>query len=161
MDKILNRGELVSLRNKAGEEGKKVVFTNGCYDILHRGHVELFRKAKALGDVLIVGINSDSSVKKLKGNERPVVNEDDRAYVIASLECVDAVCLFEEETPAELIMEVKPDILVKGGDYAIDEIVGRETVWENGGEVLTIPLIEGRSTSDIIKKIVSLYGKEK
>lgn len=159
MGKIVSREELVFLRNQAEKEGKKVVFTNGCFDILHRGHIEIFQKSKSLGDILIVGLNSDASVKMLKGNKRPIVNEDDRAVVVAALECVDYVCLFEEETPAEIIKQVKPDILVKGGDYKIEDIVGRETVWEHGGEVVAVPLVEGKATRSIIEKIVNLYGK--
>ena len=160
MGKIVNREELVFLRNQAEKEGKKVVFTNGCFDILHRGHIEIFQRSKSLGDILIVGLNSDASVKMLKGDKRPIVDEDDRAVVVAALECVDYVCLFEEETPAEIIKQVKPDILVKGGDYKIEDIVGRETVWENGGEVIAVPLVEGRATRSIIEKIVNLYGRE-
>lgn len=160
MGKIVNREELVSLRNQAEKEGKKVVFTNGCFDILHRGHIEIFQKSKSLGDILIVGLNSDASVKMLKGDKRPIVNEDDRAVVIAALESVDYVCLFEEETPAEIIKLLKPDILVKGGDYKIEEIVGRDTVLEHGGEVVAVPLVEGRATRCIIEKIVNLYGRE-
>ena len=160
MGKIVNREELLFLRNQAEKEGKKVVFTNGCFDILHRGHIEIFQKSKSLGDILIVGLNSDASVKMLKGDKRPIVNEDDRAVVIAALESVDYVCLFEEETPAEIIKLLKPDILVKGGDYKIEEIVGRDTVLEHGGEVVAVPLVEGRATRCIIEKIVNLYGRE-
>ena len=160
MGKIVNREELVFLRNQAEKEGKKVVFTNGCFDILHHGHIEIFQKSKSLGDILVVGLNSDASVKILKGDKRPIVEENDRAVVVAALECVDYVCLFEEETPAEIIKQVKPDILVKGGDYKIEDIVGRETVWENGGEVIAVPLVEGRATRSIIEKIVNLYGRE-
>jgi len=159
MGKIFKIDEFVKIREEAKRKGKKVIFTNGCFDILHRGHIEIFEKAKSLGDILVIAVNSDSSVRKLKGEERPIVSEDDRAYIIASLECVDAVCLFDEETPAEIIDKIKPDILVKGGDYKVDEIVGRESVWDAGGEVITIPLLEGRSTSGIIEKIVKIHRK--
>ncbi len=159
MGKIFKIDDLVKFIQKAKSEGKKTIFTNGCFDILHRGHIEIFEKAKRMGDILIVALNSDSSVKKLKGKGRPIVNEEDRAYIIASLECVDVVCLFDEETPAGIIDLIKPDILVKGGDYNIDEIVGRESVWENGGEVVTIPLLKGRSTSGIIEKIIKFHSK--
>lgn len=159
MGKIFKIDELVKFREKAKIKGKKVVFTNGCFDILHRGHVELLEKAKRLGDFLIVALNSDSSMKKIKGEKRPILDEDDRAYILVSLKCVDAVCLFDEETPAEIINKLKPDILVKGGDYKINEVVGRESVYNVGGEVVTIPLVEGKSTKGIIEKIIKSYCK--
>ena len=159
MGKIFKIDALVKFRQKAKIEGKRVVFTNGCFDILHRGHVELLERAKRLGDIMIVALNSDSSVKKIKGEKRPILDEEDRAYIVASLKCVDAVCLFDEETPVEIIDKLKPDILVKGGDYKIDEIVGRESVHNVGGEVVTIPLIEGKSTKGIIEKIIKSYCK--
>jgi len=159
MGKIFKINELVKFREKAKIEGRKVVFTNGCFDILHRGHVELLEKAKSLGDFLIVALNSDASMKKIKGEKRPILNENDRAYILASLKCVDAVCLFDEETPAEIIDKLKPDILAKGGDYKINEIVGRESVYNIGGEVVIIPLVEGKSTKEIIEKIIKSYCK--
>jgi len=159
MGKIFKIDELVKFREKAKIKGRKVVFTNGCFDILHRGHVELLEKAKRLGDFLIVALNSDSSMKKIKGEKRPILDENDRAYILASLKCVDAVCLFDEETPAEIINKLKPDILVKGGDYKINEVVGRESVYNVGGEVVTIPLVEGKSTKGIIEKIIKSYCK--
>ncbi len=159
MGKIFKIDELVKFREKAKIEGRKVVFTNGCFDILHRGHVELLEKAKSLGGFLIVALNSDSSMKKIKGEKRPILDENDRAYILVSLKCVDAVCLFDEETPAEIINKLKPDILVKGGDYKINEVVGRESVYSVGGEVVTIPLVEGKSTKEIIEKIIKSYCK--
>jgi len=159
MGKIFKIDELVKFREKAKIEGRKVVFTNGCFDILHRGHVELLEKAKRLGDFLIVALNSDSSMKKIKGEKRPILDENDRAYILASLKCVDAVCLFDEKTPAEIINELKPDVLVKGGDYKINEVVGRESVYNVGGEVVTVPLVEGKSTKGIIEKIIKSYCK--
>lgn len=159
MGKIFKIDELVKFREKAKIKGKKVVFTNGCFDILHRGHVELLEKAKSLGDFLIVALNSDSSMKKIKGEKRPILDEDDRAYILVSLKCVDAVCLFDEETPAEIINKLKPDVLVKGGDYKINEVVGRESVYNVGGEVVIIPLVEGKSTKEIIEKIIKSYCK--
>lgn len=132
---------------------RKIVFTNGCFDILHRGHLDLFARAANFGNVLIVGLNSDSSVKRLKGAERPINNQDDRSFQIASLLCVDAVCLFEEDTPENLIHIVKPDVLVKGGDYNIETIVGAEFVTGYGGKVEIIPFVSGYSTTDLIKKI--------
>jgi len=135
---------------------KKVVFTNGCFDIIHRGHVEYLEDAKALGDILIIGLNSDSSIIGLKGADRPINKEEDRARVLLGLKSVDGVIMFEEDTPLNLIKIVKPDVLVKGGDWEIEQIAGHEFVLENGGEVLTIPFRSKHSTTDIIKKIRSL-----
>jgi len=133
---------------------KKIVFTNGCFDILHRGHIEYLSQAKDLGDVLIIGLNTDASVKRIKGENRPVQDENSRALVLASLRFVDAIVLFDEDTPYDLIGLVKPDVLAKGGDYTEDTIVGSDIVKANGGEVVTIPLVEGYSTS----KIINLEG---
>ena len=132
-------------------QGLKVVFTNGCFDILHRGHVEYLSKAADMGDVLVVGLNTDASVKRLKGEGRPVNNEEDRALVLASLSFVDAVVLFGEDTPYELIEAVHPDVLVKGADYKTEEIVGYDIVTSYGGIVDTIPLVNGYSTTKLIK----------
>lgn len=131
-------------------QGLKVVFTNGCFDILHRGHVEYLSKAADKGDVLVVGLNTDASVKRLKGEGRPVNNEEARAMVLASLSFVDAVVLFDEDTPYELIKAVRPDVLVKGADYKKEEIVGYDIVTSYGGTVETIPLVEGYSSTKII-----------
>jgi rfaE bifunctional protein nucleotidyltransferase chain/domain len=131
----------------------KIVFTNGCFDILHRGHVEYLSKAKSYGDILIVGLNSDTSVKRLKGESRPYINEDDRGYILSNLKAVDAVVLFNEDTPYKIINKIIPDVLVKGGDYKLEEIVGRETVEKNGGKVETVGFIKGNSTSILIEKI--------
>ncbi|HEX8545522.1 MAG TPA: D-glycero-beta-D-manno-heptose 1-phosphate adenylyltransferase [Cytophagaceae bacterium] len=137
------------------KEGK-VVFTNGCFDIVHLGHVDYLEQARNLGSRLIVGINADSSISKLKGSERPIVNEYARMRMLASFFFVDAVILFSEDTPYNLISALKPDILVKGDDYTIDKIVGADVVIENGGEVATIPLVKGYSTSNILNKIKNL-----
>jgi D-beta-D-heptose 7-phosphate kinase/D-beta-D-heptose 1-phosphate adenosyltransferase len=134
-------------------EDKRIVFTNGCFDILHAGHVEYLEAAKALGDVLIVGINSDRSVKLLKGKDRPINELDHRSKVLGSLKCVDKVVVFNDKTPLNLIKAVKPDVLVKGGDYKVKEIVGYKEVIANGGTVATIDLVEGLSTSKIISKL--------
>jgi D-beta-D-heptose 7-phosphate kinase/D-beta-D-heptose 1-phosphate adenosyltransferase len=158
-DKIKTRSELVRIRQQLREAGKTVVFTNGVFDILHRGHVEYLEKARQLGDVLIVGMNSDASVRRIKPAGRPIVPEEDRATVLAALEMVSYVCLFSEDTPAELIAALVPDVLVKGGDYRLEDIVGREVVWEHGGRVETIPLTPDRSTTDIIGKIANLVQK--
>lgn len=135
---------------------KNVVFTNGCFDILHKGHIEILSQAAASGDVLVVGVNADASVKKLKGDSRPVNNENFRALMLASLTIVDAVVIFEEDTPLTLIKTILPDVLLKGGDYTIDTIVGAREVTENGGEVKIVPFVNGYSTTELIKKIQSL-----
>lgn len=132
---------------------QKIVFTNGCFDILHKGHVDYLNKAKQLGDVLILGLNSDKSVKNLKGESRPIVAEDERAFILENLKSVNSVVLFDEETPKNLIEFISPDVLVKGGDYTIDTIVGADFVLNNGGEVKTIQFVDGCSTSSIIDKI--------
>ena len=134
-------------------EGKKIVFTNGCFDVLHRGHVEYLQKSRDCGDILVVGLNSDSSVRGLKGPQRPLVGEQDRAFILSQLISVDAVVVFSEETPYQLIKQIKPDVLVKGGDYRIHEVVGRDIVEASGGKVVLVPLVTGRSTTNIIEKI--------
>jgi rfaE bifunctional protein nucleotidyltransferase chain/domain len=149
--KIFSINELKEVLSK--KKNQKVIFTNGCFDILHRGHVSYLQNARNLGDFLIVGVNSDRSVSRLKGPTRPIQNEDDRLFILAGLECVDAVVLFEEDTPIHLIEQLLPNILVKGGDYVIEEIVGYEVVVKNGGLVTTLPFVEGKSTSNIVKKM--------
>ena len=138
----------------------KVVFTNGVFDILHRGHVEYLHEARSLGHVLIVGLNSDESVRRIKGANRPLNSEEDRAYMLGSLKCVDYVVLFDEDTPAELIATVLPSVLVKGGDYRAEDVVGYDVVTKQGGQVLTIPFREGYSTSSLIETIVERYGQD-
>ena len=150
---------MVRIRHQLKTKGQRVVFTNGVFDILHRGHVEYLEKARSLGDVLMVGLNSDESVKKIKGEDRPIMLQENRAMVLAGLSSVDFICLFEEETPANLIGQLIPDILVKGSDYKIDDIVGREIVEANGGKVVTIDLVPGQSTTSIIEKLMKLSKK--
>ena len=135
---------------------KKIVFTNGCFDILHIGHVRYLQEARSLGDLLVVGLNSDSSVKLLKGEARPIQVEEDRGEVLAALSCVDFVVPFGEETPQRLIEAVKPNVLVKGGDWPVEKIVGADFVLKNGGEVKTLQFVEGRSTSSILEKVIRL-----
>ena len=130
-----------------------LVFTNGIFDLMHRGHVAYLERAKCLGNLLILGLNSDASARRLKGDDRPLVNQDDRAFILSRLESVDVVSIFDDDTPISLIQKIKPDILVKGGDYNLGEIVGRECVEKNGGKVCTIPFIEGKSTTNLITKI--------
>lgn len=154
-DKICNRDAAAATVKDWKENGRTVVFTNGCFDILHRGHVSYLADAAELGDKLIIGLNSDQSVTRLKGQDRPIQDEDSRALILASLEVVDMVVLFEEDTPAELITSVLPDVLVKGGDYTIDQIAGAQEVMQSGGKVITIPIVEGYSTTSIEKKLKS------
>ena len=138
--------------------GERIVFTNGVFDLLHRGHVEYLEEARALGDRLVVGVNSDASVRRLKGASRPIVPEAERAELLEALACVDLAIVFEEDTPLALIEAVQPDVLVKGGDWAVENIVGREFVEARGGRVLNVPLREGLSTSAIVERILAGKG---
>jgi len=155
-EKIKKREELKGILSRLKKEGKKIVFTNGCFDILHAGHVEYLREAKALGDILLVAINTDRSVKRVKGEGRPVTNETDRAKILAALETVDFVTFFDEESPGLIVEELSPDIIVKGGDWKENEIIGGDHVKRSGGRVLTVPFRKGYSTSAIIEKIKKL-----
>jgi rfaE bifunctional protein nucleotidyltransferase chain/domain len=155
-EKIVTKEKLQSLIEGWKARGEKIVFSNGCFDIVHLGHVDYLEKARNLGDRLVLGLNTDESVKRLKGPQRPVMDEKARARVMASFQFVDAVIFFGEDTPFDLISFVKPDILVKGDDYSIDKIVGAELVIGNGGEVKTVPLVKGYSTSEIISRIKRL-----
>jgi len=157
MQKILSRKELRTALDGLRSNGKKIVFTNGCFDILHVGHVQYLQEAKKLGDILVLGLNSDSSVRTLKGEKRPLVPEDERAIVLAALESVDFVTIFDESTPLELIEYLQPDFLVKGGDRAVEEIAGAEAIKKWGGRVVIAPLTEGRSTTNVVEKILQLY----
>jgi len=159
--KILSWEEALSTRNRLKEEKKLVVFTNGCFDILHAGHASYLLEARKMGDFLFVGLNSDSSVKKIKGEKRPVIPQNERAFLLASLSFVDAVIIFDDDTPLELIRLLLPDILVKGADWSPENIVGRDVVEANGGCVKTVPLVEGLSTSNIIEKILKLHDESK
>lgn len=159
-EKTTGLEELLEVRRRAKAEGRKLVFTNGVFDLLHRGHVEYLQKARALGDLLVVGLNSDASVHAIKGPKRPLVPQGDRAAVLAALECVGHIVLFEEETPGRLIEALLPDVLVKGADYTVEQIAGADAVRRSGGRVVTIELTPGRSTSGLIKRIVSAYGQE-
>jgi len=152
--KIMTADELANQLKEWRLSGKKIVFTNGCFDILHRGHIEYLAKAADMGDILIIGLNTDHSVKRLKGESRPVNDQHARALLLAALSFVDAVTLFDEDTPYNLIKAVMPDILVKGGDYKIEDIVGHDIVFSNGGKVVTIPLTEGYSSTNTINKMI-------
>lgn len=139
---------------------KTVVFTNGCFDILHIGHLGLLEQARAQGDVLVVGLNTDASVKRLKGERRPVMNQEERAEMLLALECVDRVVVYDDDTPRELIKALRPDVLVKGADWALDQIVGRHEVEATGGRVVRVELVPGRSTTGVIKKAESRRDDE-
>ncbi|MAX68275.1 MAG: D-glycero-beta-D-manno-heptose 1-phosphate adenylyltransferase [Flavobacteriales bacterium] len=151
--KIYSLSDLKIQSDKWKENGEKIVFTNGCFDLVHRGHIEVLANTADLGDKLIIGLNSDSSIKELKGENRPIMDEITRSILLASLQFVDAIVFFSEETPYKLIENLVPDILAKGGDYKVTEISGNEVVLENGGEVILIPFIDGFSSTNIVEKI--------
>ena len=151
--KIYSLSDLKIQSDKWKENGEKIVFTNGCFDLVHRGHIEVLANTADLGDKLIIGLNSDSSIKELKGENRPIMDEITRSILLASLQFVDAIVFFSEETPYKLIENLVPDILAKGGDYKLTEISGNEVVLENGGEVILIPFIDGFSSTNIVEKI--------
>ena len=155
--KIKNITQLKKIIVRLKNQGKKIVFTNGCFDILHFGHAKYLKEAKRKGDILIVGVNSDSSVRKIKGNRRPIINEAYRAGLIAALESVDFVVIFKEETPFRVIKTLKPDILVKGADWAQRDIVGRDFILKGGGKVYTVKLVKGFSSTNLIKKIAKAF----
>ena len=144
------------IRKRIKDEGKKLVFTNGCFDIIHRGHIEYLIQAKSLGDYLIVAINSDESVRKIKGSSRPINNEEDRMYVLENLKPVDFVIIFKEDTPYEIIKNIMPDILVKGGDWKVDDIVGSDIVNASGGKTLSLKYVKDYSTTNVIRKLNEL-----
>jgi rfaE bifunctional protein nucleotidyltransferase chain/domain len=150
---VLSRHDAAELAQRLRDAGRKVVFTNGVFDLIHPGHARYLREARSLGDALIVGVNADESVRRNKGESRPVTREEERAELIAALACVDAVTVFGEDTPAEVIRAIQPDVLVKGADWAADQIVGRDTVEARGGKVVRIGVEEGYSTSALLNKI--------
>ncbi|RMF92206.1 MAG: bifunctional D-glycero-beta-D-manno-heptose-7-phosphate kinase/D-glycero-beta-D-manno-heptose 1-phosphate adenylyltransferase HldE [Candidatus Schekmanbacteria bacterium] len=157
-ERIIDVDEIEGIISKLRRKGKKIVFTNGCFDILHMGHIYLLQKAKAFGDILIVAINTDSSIKRIKGENRPLISEGERAKILSALSCVDYVTFFDDDTPMNIIKKIKPDVLVKGGDYSKNEVVGAEFVEKNGGRVELVKVVKGLSTTNIIKKILSQYG---
>jgi len=154
--KIHDREALARLLEQR-RAGKQVVFTNGCFDLLHVGHVKYLQKARQLGDMLVLGLNSDASVRGLKGPSRPLISEDERAHILAALDCIDYVAIFDEPTPIELIRALRPDVLVKGGDYNLDGVVGRDLVEGWGGRVELVQFVDGKSTSRIVDRILELY----
>ncbi len=156
--KIKSLTELKKIVQGLKREDKKVVFTNGCFDVFHPGHLYYLEKVKTKGDILIVAVNSNDSIKRLKGEKRPLVDERERAEMLAALECVDWVTIFSEDTPGKVIRELKPDVLIKGGDYSLNEIVGRDFVESYKGKVLTVPLFKGWSSTKLIETILKKYG---
>jgi len=153
MSKLTRLDELTEIAKRIKKEGKRIVFTNGCFDLLHLGHIRYLKEARRLGDILIIGLNSDNSVRSLKGKDRPLVKEKDRAEILSTLEMVDYIVIFDEVTPKNLIDRIIPHILVKGGDWRKEEVVGKDTVEAQGGEVVIIPEVKGYSTSTLITKI--------
>ena len=157
-ERVLGLPELRAVLREKRAAGDRVVFTNGCFDLLHPGHVTYLEAARALGEVLVVGLNSDASVRRLKGAARPILSQDERATVLAALRSVDFVVIFDEETPAKLIDAILPDVLVKGGDWRVDQIVGADTVQRAGGSVFSLPFVDGKSTTGIIERIERAAG---
>jgi len=155
--KIKNLDVLTAIITAEKARGKKVVFTNGCFDLLHAGHVKYLQKARSLGDLLVMGLNSDASVRRLKGEKRPLIGEDERAHILAALDCIDYVVLFDQDTPLELITALKPHILAKGGDYTADGVVGKDVVEAYGGRVELVTFVDGKSTTNIIERILERY----
>ena len=158
-DKIKKREELLGIIKGLKAKGKRVVFTNGCFDLLHIGHIRYLEKARALGDALVVGVNSDSSVRKLKGPKRPILPEEERTEILSGLGCVDYITLFDEIDPLKLITSLQPNVLVKGGDWTKEQTVGSEVVERSGGEVVILPFVQGASTSNLIETILKKYEK--
>jgi len=159
LGKLKSLDELTAIAAQARKKGQTIVFTNGCFDLLHRGHVHILRQAKAAGDLLIVALNSDRSVKQIKGPKRPIMPETDRIELIEAMEMVNYVILFDEPDPTRLIDAIKPDVLVKGADWSADKVVGAELVEKDGGRVVRIPYLQGFSTSEIIERIVKQDGE--
>jgi len=159
--KVLTTAQLRPLLAILRAAGKKIVFTNGCFDLIHTGHTRYLARARALGDVLVVAVNSDASVRGLKGDKRPVNRQNDRAETLAALETVDYVVIFDEPDPFRVIKELEPDVLVKGGDWPVDKIIGGDIVMARGGTVVNVPFVEGQSTTGIIEKILKIYEGKK
>jgi len=159
--KIRNREALAAVLEGERRRNKRIVFTNGCFDLLHVGHVKYLQAARCLGDLLVLGLNSDASIRRLKGPNRPLISQDERAHILAALDCIDYVVIFDEDTPLELIRLLRPDILVKGGDYTPEGVVGKEIVESYGGRVELIQFVDGKSTTNIIEKILSQYGTDR
>jgi rfaE bifunctional protein nucleotidyltransferase chain/domain len=159
MSTVKSLTEIKAVRANLKDKRKKIVFTNGVFDLIHAGHVDYLIKAKKMGDVLIVGLNSDGSVKRIKGDKRPILGQEERAFILSNLKPVDYVVLFDEDTPEKLISEIIPDILVKGADWSIEKIVGKDVVERNGGKVVNIEFVNEQSTSKVIDSILKKYSK--
>ncbi|MBI4548812.1 MAG: D-glycero-beta-D-manno-heptose 1-phosphate adenylyltransferase [Ignavibacteriae bacterium] len=159
MGYVVSWEEVKTIRESLRKEQKRVVFTNGCFDIIHRGHIEYLTKAKSLGDALVVGVNTDASARRIKGNGRPIVPQEDRAFIVAHLSPVDYVCTFDEDTPLSLIKVLLPDVLVKGADWNVNDIVGKDVVEQAGGRVETIDYVPDRSTTSIIERILERFSR--
>jgi D-beta-D-heptose 7-phosphate kinase/D-beta-D-heptose 1-phosphate adenosyltransferase len=159
-EKVKEREDLRRIIGNLKTEGKRIVFTNGCFDLLHVGHVRYLEQARSLGDILVVGMNSDRSVRILKGPRRPILPAEERAEILSGLECIDYITVFDEPTPLDLITALQPHVLAKGGDWTKEKIVGKEIVEDAGGKVVTIPFVEGSSTTQIIETVLERYGKE-
>jgi D-beta-D-heptose 7-phosphate kinase/D-beta-D-heptose 1-phosphate adenosyltransferase len=157
--KCKTQSELREIIEDMHTAGKKVVFTNGCFDLIHTGHVRYLKMARGYGDALVLAVNSDDSIRRIKGDKRPITPQEERVEVLAALSMVDYVTVFDEDDPHRVIAELNPDVLVKGGDWEIEKIIGRDIVEANGGTVHSIPYIEGSSTTEIIERIISRYGK--
>lgn len=160
MEKIFSLEQLLNICQKVKANNQRIVFTNGCFDLIHPGHISYLRQARALGDLLVVAINSDASIQRIKGPSRPILSETERAIILAALEMVSYVTIFDEETPHKVISTLLPNVLVKGGDWSVDKIVGRQEVEANGGIVYSLPYVAGASTTDIITRILSRYNDE-
>ena len=159
-EKVKSKEVLCKTIEDLKKKGKRIVFTNGCFDLLHLGHVRYLEKSKSLGDILVVGVNSDRSVRSLKGPERPILPEEERTEILSSLACVDYVTVFDELTPLELISSLQPHVYVKGGDWAKEAVVGKEVVEQSGGKVVILPFVEGSSTSNLIETILKRFLKK-
>ena len=160
-DKIKSLNELIPIVRRLKDEGKRIVFTNGCFDLIHAGHTRLLNMARSQGDCLIVALNTDDSIRKIKGEKRPLLDQGQRGYIVASFEPVNFVLYFDEETPDAVIRQIQPDVLVKGGEYNMDEVVGRQNVWDSGGKVTIVNPVEGLSTTTVIEDIVQRFSNKK
>ena len=158
-EKIKSLKDLMEILRRLRADENRIVFTNGCFDLIHPGHIRLLEMARRQGDCLVLALNTDASIRRIKGEKRPLLDQDQRGRIMASMEAVDFVIFFEEDTPERIIREIKPDVLLKGGEYNMDEVVGRQSVWDTGGTVLVVKPVPGRSTSAIIKEIVTHFSK--
>lgn len=157
--KIKSLKNLIPGIRELKEDGKRIVFTNGCFDLIHAGHICLLNMARSMGDILIVALNTDTSIRRLKGDKRPLLDQKQRGLIVSSFSSVDFVTFFDEDTPEEILRQIKPDVLVKGGEYAMDEVVGRQQIWDNGGHVTVITPLAGHSTTSVINDILNRFSR--